>query len=112
MGLRYRRYDTLTSALTSESKINFQSIVLVAIENYEREILLLLLENGANPNLRGISAPLEHACAAFKGESYWFEIIAILIAYGANSDELFVRQFFEQHEVALKGKNSTRVNIF
>ena len=56
---------------------------------------------------------MEHACAAFKGESYWFEIIAILIAYGANSDELFVRQFFEQHEVALKGKNSTPVyNIF
>ena len=77
--------------------------MLVAIENYEREILLLLLEHGANPNLRGATAPLEHVCTSFKGESYWFEIIAILLAFGASSDELFVGQFFEEHKVALDG---------
>lgn len=77
----------------------------MAIEHYNRKILLLLLGHGADPNFMFSSSPLATACGLFFARNdSCFEILSILRNYGATSDELAVRLFCNNHTKEIEGK--------
>ena len=87
--------------------ITSKSILQVAIEHYNRKILLLLLGHGADPNFMFSSSPLATACGLFFARNdSCFEILSILRNYGATSDELAVRLFCNNHTKEIEGKES------
>ena len=86
-----------------------QNTLQLAVEHYQREILLLLLEYGANPNVDSTKSPLIYACT--NGGTNAMEMIAILRVFGAKCEEAVVQNFIEEHEEELAGKSNKSINV-
>lgn len=81
----------------------------MALKNYDRDILLLLLEQGADPNLcfsKNVNVPeypMDYAWAHLHSGNIWFEVISILEHYGAETENATFKALFVRYKNELAG---------